>query len=162
MNEEWYCAIQGKRYGPISRADLEQWIREGRVARTDLVWKEGMADWVQAAGVPELQPLFEEAPPASVPVPPPPPPAGLRPHRGVLILVLGILGLVFCCAFGIAAWAMGNSDLREMDEGRMDPSGRGMTNAGRICGMISVILTIAWLVFFFVFGGIFGSLGSFG
>jgi hypothetical protein len=35
---------------------------------------------------------------------------------------------------------MGNKDLKEMRAGRMDDSGEGTTNAGRICGMISTIL----------------------
>jgi uncharacterized membrane protein YidH (DUF202 family) len=49
---------------------------------------------------------------------------------------------VVCFICGIIAWAMGNNDLREMTAGIMDPSGRGMTQAGKICGMISVILAI--------------------
>ena len=81
---------------------------------------------------------------------------GMRPHRGVAVLVLGILGLVVCVICGIIAWVMGNNDLREMDAGRMDPSGRGITQAGKICGMISVILiclgVAIWLVMVLVFG----------
>ncbi len=69
-----------------------------------------------------------------------------RPHRGVLILVLGILGLVCCVITGIIAWVMANTDLREMDAGRMDPEGRGLTTAGKICGIISVALWLLWLV----------------
>ena len=64
----------------------------------------------------------------------------MRPHRGVLILVFGILGFVICPFFGVAAWVMGNTDLREMNYGRMDPSGRDFTKAGRICGIISTVL----------------------
>jgi len=37
---------------------------------------------------------------------------------------------------------MANGNLREMNAGLMDPSGRGMTQAGKICGMIGVILAI--------------------
>ena len=66
----------------------------------------------------------------------------MRPHRGVIILVFGILGFVVCPFFGIAAWVMGNSDLEEIDAGRMDPSGRDLTKAGRICGMIGTGLLI--------------------
>lgn len=69
-----------------------------------------------------------------------------RPHRGVLILVLGILGLVCCFILGIIAWVMGNTDLQEMRAGRMDPSGEGLTQAGRICGIISVVLWLLWFV----------------
>jgi hypothetical protein len=70
----------------------------------------------------------------------------LQPHRGVVVLVLGILGLVVCFICGIIAWVMGNNDIRQMDAGAMDPSGRGMTQAGKICGMISVILNIIVIV----------------
>jgi len=70
----------------------------------------------------------------------------MKPHRGTLVLVLGILGLVICGPCGIAAWAMGASDLKEMDAGTMDPSGRGPTQAGKICGMVACILMIVALV----------------
>lgn len=72
----------------------------------------------------------------------------MNPHRGVLILVLGILALVVCQPLGIASWVMGNADLREMDSGRMDPDGRGMTQAGKILGIVSVALMILGLVAF--------------
>jgi len=80
----------------------------------------------------------------------------LKPHRGVAILVLGILGIVVCFICGIIAWVMGNNDLREMAAGIMDPSGRGMTQAGKICGMIGVILAIVgmciWLLLMIIAG----------
>ena len=80
----------------------------------------------------------------------------LRPHRGGAILALGILSWVICCICGIVAWSMGNNDLREMEAGRMDPSGRGLTQAGRIVGMISVIMSIVagaiWLVMVMAMG----------
>jgi hypothetical protein len=66
----------------------------------------------------------------------------MKPHRGAIILVLGILGLVVCFPCGIAAWWMGNGDLREIDGGAMDPGGRGLTQAGRILGMIATILGV--------------------
>jgi hypothetical protein len=71
----------------------------------------------------------------------------MKPHRGTLILVLGILGLVVCGVFtAIPAWIMGSNDLKEMDAGTMDPSGRGPTKAGKICGIIGVILSIVFAV----------------
>lgn len=88
------------------------------------------------------QPQVQQAPIG----PQSPPPQSLAPHRGGLILALGILGLVCCFICGIVAWVMGNNDLREMAAGRMDRSGQGMTQAGKICGMISVILWIIVLV----------------
>ena len=70
----------------------------------------------------------------------------LQPHRGAVVLVLGILGIVVCFICGIIAWVMGNNDLRQMNAGAMDPSGRGLTQAGKICGMISCILVIIGFV----------------
>ena len=75
----------------------------------------------------------------------------MKPHRGVLILVFGILGLVACQFFGIAAWVMGNTDMYEMDVGLMDPAGRDMTKAGRICGMIATGLMIFQVLLVFIF-----------
>ncbi|MCI0460621.1 MAG: hypothetical protein L0Z62_27010 [Gemmataceae bacterium] len=69
-----------------------------------------------------------------------------EPHRGVLILVFGILGFVVCGLFGVAAWVMGNADLAKIRSGQMDPEGESMTQAGRICGMIATILMILSLV----------------
>ena len=66
----------------------------------------------------------------------------MKPHRGTTILVLGILSLVCCHPLGIAAWIMGNTDLKEMAAGTMDPTGQGTTNAGKICGIIGTVLTV--------------------
>ena len=79
-------------------------------------------------------------------MPPPPiehdPGYMMVPHHGVMILVFGILSWLVCVIFGLVAWIMANSDLRAMQEGRMDPTGEGLTKAGKIVGMISVILTV--------------------
>lgn len=89
--------------------------------------------------------------------PPPLPGSHLKPHRGTMILVFGVIGLVVCQPFGIVAWLMGNSDLREMRAGRMDPEGKDQTNAGRILGIVATVLLLIQLalmtVFFLFFGG---------
>ncbi len=70
----------------------------------------------------------------------------MKPHRGTLILVLGILSIVICGFLGIPAWIMGKNDLAAMDAGQMDPAGRSVTNAGKICGIIGTVLLILGLV----------------
>lgn len=82
----------------------------------------------------------------------------MKPHRGTLILVLGILGIVICGFLGIPAWIMGKSDLADMDAGQMDPSGRSVTNAGRICGIIGTVL----LILSALVGGLLVALGVLG
>jgi hypothetical protein len=44
-----------------------------------------------------------------------------------------------CGILGPVAWIMGHIDLGEMRAGRMDPSGEGLTNAGRICGIVATL-----------------------
>jgi hypothetical protein len=61
-------------------------------------------------------------------------------HRGPRLITFGVLGFVLCFAFGIAAWVMAASDLREMELGQMDPSGRGPTKAGKILGICSTFV----------------------
>ena len=80
--------------------------------------------------------------------PPVAPPSGMpmQPHRGVMILVFSILSWFLCVIFGVVAWVLANSDLRAMEEGRMDPTGEGITKAGKIVAMINVILTIVGIV----------------
>ncbi len=63
-----------------------------------------------------------------------------------MILVLGILGLVICFPLGIAAWIMGNGDLRQIDSGTMDPGGRSLTQAGKVIGMIATLLAVLGMI----------------
>lgn len=51
-----------------------------------------------------------------------------------------------CQPLGIAAWVMGNGDLKQIDAGTMNPEGRSLTNAGRICGIIGTIFLIIGIV----------------
>lgn len=70
----------------------------------------------------------------------------MQPHRGTLILVLGILGIVLCPICGIIAWVMGNGDLKAIAAGQMDPTGEGLTKAGKICGIVATILMIVGVI----------------
>ena len=78
--------------------------------------------------------------------PPTQPMQPMQPHRGVMILVFSILSWFICVIFGIVAWILANNDLRAMEEGRMDPTGEGLTKAGKIVSIISVILTVVGIV----------------
>lgn len=88
----------------------------------------------------------------------------MEPHRGTPILVLGILGIVLCPICGIIAWVMGNKDIPKMEANTMDPAGLGQAKAGKICGIISVILwalgIIAYIGFILLFVGIAASQGG--
>ncbi len=72
-----------------------------------------------------------------------------EPDCGAAVLSLGIISLaiivVWCAApigviLGLAAWIMGQTDLRKMKRGQMDENGRGITQAGWICGILGTLL----------------------
>ncbi len=70
-----------------------------------------------------------------------------EPHRGVLILVLGILSIVICALIGPFAWQMGKGDLAKINAGQMDAEGKGLTQAGMICGIVGTVFLALWLLY---------------
>ncbi len=155
---EWYCLVDGRQVGPVAQRQVQQWLDDGRMKPADYVWREGMEQWAPVGELMEFDiplELAEERPEpprgGGPTVAPGSPGFGSRqrvePHRGTLILIFGILGLVFCFLFGVAAWVMGDRDLALMRRGQMDRSGHDLTNAGRICGMIASILAMIGLGF---------------
>lgn len=45
---EWFYAVNGVQYGPVGEDVLRGYVAEGRVGVTDVVWREGMPEWVEA------------------------------------------------------------------------------------------------------------------
>lgn len=66
----WYYAVNGQQNGPVSDEALVALIRSGQLRAGDLVWREGMPQWLPAASVPQLQPLFGQAPMGATAAPP--------------------------------------------------------------------------------------------
>jgi hypothetical protein len=78
-----------------------------------------------------------------------------EPHRGTIILTLGILSIFIApLILGTIAWILGNNDLRAIHEGRMDPEGESQTRTGRNIGMVMVCLYVLILIAVFGFVGI--------
>jgi len=78
-------------------------------------------------------------------------PAVLKPHRAGTILALGLIGLLVCGPLCLAAWLMGDSDIREMEAGLMEASGRSTTGTGRALGIIGSIIWIIGIVCLIIF-----------
>jgi hypothetical protein len=62
MADVWFYAHNGQQAGPVSAEELEELAQDGRLLRTDLVWKEGLPQWVQAKTVTGLFPPAAESP----------------------------------------------------------------------------------------------------
>ena len=151
MKQYYFKSEDGNEYGPITAEEISDWQAQGRMNSESLVRHSNSRDWMPLSNYPELASDFapkptsvdssESPPPQKAPeVPPQQAYAHYEEHRGTMILVFGILGIACCFPFGIAAWVMGNADMQKINAGIMDPDGKGTTNAGKICGIISVAL----------------------
>jgi GYF domain 2 len=64
MKDEWFVARRGqdgnKRYGPVPLEQLRELVDAGKVQPADLVWREGMANWLRAD---QCEDLFPAPPP---------------------------------------------------------------------------------------------------
>lgn len=81
MAAEWYYAKAGEKVGPVTEAQLKELARSGGLSRTDMVWKQGMAKWVEAgqvAGIVKNDP--SDAVTGAIPPPLPAAPKAARPR----------------------------------------------------------------------------------
>ncbi len=82
MADQWHYSINGNQTGPVSSSELMQFASSGKLSQTDLVWKDGMHDWVPAGKVKGL--FSVEANSASPRMPPPiSPQPVVRPQGGM-------------------------------------------------------------------------------
>jgi membrane protease subunit (stomatin/prohibitin family) len=65
--QQWYLAVNNEQHGPFDLPGLPAQVASGALSATTLVWRAGLAQWTQAAQVPELASLLQSTPP---PLPP--------------------------------------------------------------------------------------------
>ncbi len=51
MTAEWYYSVDGRILGPVASDTLRQRAESGEINATDLVWREGMPDWIPASAI---------------------------------------------------------------------------------------------------------------
>lgn len=157
---------EGLVYGPVTRQELDHWCRQGRITPRCQILRAHEEHWRWAGELyPELLQAAATMTPASVapvtayaPMPLAPGAAYFpKAHRGVLILVLGLLGYVSACFIvSIFAVVLGLQDLADMRAGRMDPEGRAMTMIGIILAALWLVVNLGYFVFVaLVFFGVF-------
>jgi len=80
----WYSGKGGEQKGPFTEEDVKAKLASGEIAATDLLWKEGMDQWKQAAEIEELADAVKAAPKM-----PPPQPKGVGSAAGLCKTLLG-------------------------------------------------------------------------
>jgi hypothetical protein len=177
MSDQWHYTRGGQQIGPVSSVELKRLASSGQLTPTDMVWKEGMAEW-QAAQ--KVRGLFA-TPPSSTPPPPPAPPSfnpatkpispepaptpfGASKHHEIegpkgfalTALVLGVVGAVISitpCLWmvgivpDVLAIVFALLARKKIKEGVA--AGAGMAKAGLICGIVGIVL---WFISMAVMG----------
>lgn len=102
----WYYSKNGMQMGPVSQEELSAKANLGEVLSSDLIWREGMQDWLPLTQVSEFQAIRVPAVPSGVgmvPVPMRQPsvyPVGSVPNY----LWQSIVVTVLCCLpFGVVS-----------------------------------------------------------
>ncbi len=63
MADQWHYGRNGQQFGPVTAQQLKQLVVSGQLQQTDLVWKQGMAQWVPAQNIKGLTFAALETPP---------------------------------------------------------------------------------------------------
>jgi hypothetical protein len=108
---------------------------------------------------PPIAPPPAAAPPVYATPPPPPPPGFPLPQQktsgfAIASLVLGIASIVACMCYGVPSLICGilalvfhANAMRDINSGSAAPDSAGMARAGRICGIIGLVLSVGfWIV----------------
>ena len=155
----------GQVFGPASQTEVEKWVQEGRINEQCLVQKPGEQIWQSATIAIDR---FQQLSPknldfstvaagsgggqysyAGTPhTPQHNPYQNYRSHKGALLLVFGILGVMLCPIFSIVAWIMGHGELAAIKRGEVDPGGKGLALAGYVLGIVGTIILLLQLLFF--------------
>lgn len=168
---QWYYSKNGTQLGPVEQSELQSKISTGEVSPSDLVWREGLADWQPAAQVAELR--AASAPVGYAPPPPPvqggvdspyippaanplpqgyPVPVVVMPNAGkaTTSMTLGIISIVmgFLCGCliglpcGIIAIVVGNQFKREAELIPALAPLLGKAKAGILMGWIGIAVSV--------------------
>lgn len=71
MGEDWYYFQNGSQVGPVTESAVREMLQSGRLRWDDLVWHDGLPDWLSAERIPNLASSRVLPIPAPAPAPPP-------------------------------------------------------------------------------------------
>lgn len=124
---QWYYYLGGNSSGPIPEDQLVRFLASGNLPPDSLVWTEGMAEWLPAGQIPELQAQSAALPP--IPGSPAAYPQKSYHHTAATI---GVLAAPLAFLATLALWAGGP---------RLDP--QIQSTVGLAGGIFSMLLMAA-------------------
>jgi hypothetical protein len=150
---EWFYAVGSTQHGPVPAETILQMIASGQLTPENLVWRDGMPQWMRAGDMPIFAPpIARPIGPTSIPPPPPPlgqplgayypdPQTAALQSKASTAMAIGIISLVLsACVCGPAGVGMG---IWAWIAGNQVPPGypfSGQARAGVVCGIIGIVL----------------------
>ncbi len=61
ISNQWFCLKEGQTYGPYDTQQMKQFIMEGTVSKKDLIWCQGMEQWLPAGQVSSFMQVHRQA-----------------------------------------------------------------------------------------------------
>jgi hypothetical protein len=151
----WHYHQLGTNYGPVDFSHLQYLVSVGQLSADDLVWKEGMPEWLPAARVPGLV----KPNPASAMGSPPvgfyvgavtqgySPQAAIFPRVSGLSVASLVLGILWLWGIGsVLAVIFGSVALHQIRQSRGHLTGTGMAVAGLVLGIVGLTIEIIWAI----------------
>lgn len=141
----------GREYGPVDLATLQQWMSEGRVTGQTQVWDSRAGRWQSAAQVPEMATALGAAPAPPAVVPVMHATAPVTNTLAVWSISLAVVGLGCCGCVSIPAVVLGAVSLSQIKARR--EAGRELAIAGIAIGVFSMLIGalcgLLWTLFRF-------------
>jgi hypothetical protein len=175
METMWYYAVGGTdKRGPVAETELRRLIESGGIGPTDLLWSEGMSDWLPLSRIPGLAPAGAPAASSAVLASLPPKLLGWMSFVGVMTLIVGILQCLSCfgiisgifmiiAGVGLMGARTALASVSHVDPGLNEffaklNSYMSMTG---ICYIITIVLVLAMMVVYALFAAaLFGTISS--
>ena len=164
----WYYTNNGVQVGPVAIEEIKAMLADGRIKPSDMVWKEGMENWLPVSQVPELN---VAAPPAQMQAPAPPyqsPLAQQTTVQGADIpnyLWQSIAVTLLCCLpFGIAAIVYASKVDGLKMAGDLAGARQASENAKKwtIYSVVGWVIGVVLYILLIVFMGMAGGMSSSG
>lgn len=87
MASSWHVARNDNQHGPYSSKQLQEMAQAGELSPTDIVWREGLKDWISASQVKGLfsaSQILEKVPQQPPPIPKSVQPPAVAPSNSVI------------------------------------------------------------------------------
>ena len=169
---QWYYSKGAVQLGPVSEVELRAKIASGEITTSDMVWKDGMADWVPLSRVPELivkAPAAVQTPPsipggsASPYIPPVSAPQPGVNHSGLPIpnYLWQSIAVTVCCCLPFGIPAIVHAAKVESLQAQGDIKGAlAASKSAKTWVMVSIFSWLAVVVFYILTAVIVGVSGT--